>query len=223
MAAMASPAVCDEVGPEYLHNSVVSRKRTYIPQTCTELITPPESSTSDSRPPPCLRPSPPTHTPRYWFNLFPLMEETVTCCSRQWAVGVLQLKEELLEGRLQQREDQTDPSAILHAVVRGDYLSFSCCHVVAKAYTSALSLSLCIFPLWGANRFSSAHAIYVCHRVQDTERLFGMAANHMITVKGLTLPSDQRLELYSLFKQATEGDCEEPKPGLIDLVGRAKW
>ncbi|CAN0467336.1 unnamed protein product, partial [Scytosiphon promiscuus] len=58
---------------------------------------------------------------------------------------------------------------------------------------------------------------------QDTERLFGMAANHMITVKGLTLSSDQRLELYSLFKQATEGDCEDPKPGLIDLVGRAKW
>lgn len=59
--------------------------------------------------------------------------------------------------------------------------------------------------------------------LQDTERLFGMAANHMITVKGLILSSDQRLELYSLFKQATEGDCEEPKPGLIDLVGRAKW
>lgn len=61
------------------------------------------------------------------------------------------------------------------------------------------------------------------YRIQDTERLFGMAANHMITVKGLTLSSDQRLELYSLFKQATEGDCEDPKPGLIDLVGRAKW
>eukprot|EP00752_Nemacystus_decipiens_P006385 g5756.t2 len=58
---------------------------------------------------------------------------------------------------------------------------------------------------------------------EDTERLFGMAANHMITVKGLSLSSDQRLELYSLFKQATEGDCEEPQPGLIDLVGRAKW
>lgn len=59
--------------------------------------------------------------------------------------------------------------------------------------------------------------------LQDTERLFGMAANHMVTVKGLKLSSDQRLEFYSLFKQATEGDCEDPKPGLIDLVGRAKW
>lgn len=59
--------------------------------------------------------------------------------------------------------------------------------------------------------------------LQDTERLFGMSANHMITVKGLSLSSGQRLELYSLFKQSTEGDCDEPKPGLIDLVGRAKW
>ena len=59
--------------------------------------------------------------------------------------------------------------------------------------------------------------------LQDTERLFGMSANHMITVKGLALSSSQRLELYSMFKQATEGDCDEPKPGLIDLVGRAKW
>ncbi|CAM9973038.1 unnamed protein product [Ascophyllum nodosum] len=58
---------------------------------------------------------------------------------------------------------------------------------------------------------------------KDTERLFGMAANYMITVKGLALSSNQRLQLYSLFKQATEGDCNDPKPGLIDIVGRAKW
>ncbi|CAM9813024.1 unnamed protein product [Choristocarpus tenellus] len=50
-----------------------------------------------------------------------------------------------------------------------------------------------------------------------------MAAGHMAVVQGLTLSSDQRLILYSLFKQATEGDCNECKPGLIDLVGRAKW
>lgn len=59
--------------------------------------------------------------------------------------------------------------------------------------------------------------------LQDTEKLFGMAANYMTKVRGLSLSSDERLELYSLFKQATEGDCDEPKPGLVDLVGRAKW
>ncbi|CAM9468162.1 unnamed protein product, partial [Discosporangium mesarthrocarpum] len=62
-----------------------------------------------------------------------------------------------------------------------------------------------------------------CTLQQDTERLFGMACSHMATVRGLSLSSEERLALYCLFKQATEGDCDEPRPGLIDLVGRAKW
>ena len=31
------------------------------------------------------------------------------------------------------------------------------------------------------------------------------------------------LKIYSLYKQATEGDNEEAKPGFADLVARAKW
>lgn len=31
------------------------------------------------------------------------------------------------------------------------------------------------------------------------------------------------LKLYALFKQATEGDNETAKPGMLDMVGRAKW
>jgi diazepam-binding inhibitor (GABA receptor modulator, acyl-CoA-binding protein) len=31
------------------------------------------------------------------------------------------------------------------------------------------------------------------------------------------------LQLYSLYKQATEGDNETKKPGMMDMVGRAKW
>jgi acyl-CoA-binding protein len=31
------------------------------------------------------------------------------------------------------------------------------------------------------------------------------------------------LKIYSLYKQATEGDNEEPKPGFADIVARAKW
>lgn len=31
------------------------------------------------------------------------------------------------------------------------------------------------------------------------------------------------LEIYGLYKQATEGDIETDKPGFSDLVGRAKW
>jgi len=33
----------------------------------------------------------------------------------------------------------------------------------------------------------------------------------------------QRLEFYSLFKQATEGDAQGPQPGVLAVVARAKW
>ncbi len=44
-------------------------------------------------------------------------------------------------------------------------------------------------------------------------------------VKTLTTrPSnDTLLELYSLFKQATEGDVQGKRPGMLDLKGRAKF
>lgn len=32
-----------------------------------------------------------------------------------------------------------------------------------------------------------------------------------------------KLELYALFKQATVGKCNAPKPGAFDFVGKAKW
>jgi len=35
--------------------------------------------------------------------------------------------------------------------------------------------------------------------------------------------NDQLLELYSLYKQATEGDASGPRPGVFDLTGRAKY
>jgi acyl-CoA-binding protein len=31
------------------------------------------------------------------------------------------------------------------------------------------------------------------------------------------------LKIYGLYKQATEGDVAGSKPGMSDLVGRAKW
>jgi acyl-CoA-binding protein len=31
------------------------------------------------------------------------------------------------------------------------------------------------------------------------------------------------LRIYGLYKQATEGDVAGSKPGMSDLVGRAKW
>lgn len=39
-----------------------------------------------------------------------------------------------------------------------------------------------------------------------------------------TRPSnEQLLDLYGLFKQATEGDVTGSRPGMLDLKGRAKY
>jgi len=35
--------------------------------------------------------------------------------------------------------------------------------------------------------------------------------------------NDQLLDLYGLYKQATEGDATGSRPGLFDLKGRAKF
>ena len=35
--------------------------------------------------------------------------------------------------------------------------------------------------------------------------------------------NDQLLQLYGLYKQATAGDATGSRPGMLDLVGRAKW
>ncbi len=35
--------------------------------------------------------------------------------------------------------------------------------------------------------------------------------------------NDDKLEIYSLYKQATEGDVKGSRPGFLDIVGRAKF
>ena len=35
--------------------------------------------------------------------------------------------------------------------------------------------------------------------------------------------SDVKLKIYALFKQATVGKCNTPKPSMVDFVNRAKW
>lgn len=34
---------------------------------------------------------------------------------------------------------------------------------------------------------------------------------------------EEKLALYSLYKQATEGDVRSKRPGMLDMLGRAKW
>ncbi|KAM8967870.1 enoyl-CoA delta isomerase 2-like [Pelodytes ibericus] len=35
--------------------------------------------------------------------------------------------------------------------------------------------------------------------------------------------NDVKLKLYALFKQATQGPCNAPKPGMLDFINKAKW
>ncbi|CAH0724151.1 unnamed protein product, partial [Brenthis ino] len=54
------------------------------------------------------------------------------------------------------------------------------------------------------------------------EKAFNKASDHVrkITSK---LENNQLLELYGLYKQSTEGQCDTPKPSWFDGKGRKKW
>jgi len=56
----------------------------------------------------------------------------------------------------------------------------------------------------------------------DQQAKFGAAVARSKTLKerpdNVTL-----LRLYALYKQASEGDLQEPKPGALDFVASAKW
>ncbi|XP_061461282.1 diazepam-binding inhibitor-like 5 [Rhineura floridana] len=51
---------------------------------------------------------------------------------------------------------------------------------------------------------------------------FEKAAAMVTQMKG-PIPNEDMLEIYSLYKQATQGDCGTPCPCATDLKGKAKW
>lgn len=51
---------------------------------------------------------------------------------------------------------------------------------------------------------------------------FNKAADHVRTIT-TKLNDLQLLELYSLYKQGTEGNCNTQKPGFFSIQGRQKW
>jgi acyl-CoA-binding protein len=58
--------------------------------------------------------------------------------------------------------------------------------------------------------------------MSDLKKKFEAAAN--AARKLSQRPSnEQMLELYALYKQATEGDVKGSRPGMLDLTGRAKY
>ncbi|HEX5064141.1 MAG TPA: acyl-CoA-binding protein [Kofleriaceae bacterium] len=49
-------------------------------------------------------------------------------------------------------------------------------------------------------------------------------ADAQVRIKPVTgLGNDTMLELYALYKQATTGDVDGGRPGMMDLRGRAKY
>ena len=60
--------------------------------------------------------------------------------------------------------------------------------------------------------------------MSDLKSQFDTAVETVRTAKGDFEPSnDMKLEFYSLFKQATEGDVSGKRPGMLNIVGRAKY
>jgi diazepam-binding inhibitor (GABA receptor modulator, acyl-CoA-binding protein) len=44
-----------------------------------------------------------------------------------------------------------------------------------------------------------------------------------ISESKIAASDELKLQLYGYYKQATVGDCNTVKPGLLDFVGKAKW
>lgn len=55
----------------------------------------------------------------------------------------------------------------------------------------------------------------------STKKAFDQALKEVRKLSDLS--NDQLLQLYGLYKQATEGDVHGPKPGMLDLKGKAKY
>ena len=62
-------------------------------------------------------------------------------------------------------------------------------------------------------------AVYVCC-VSQAE--FEKAAEEVKSKVSSNLSNDDKLALYGLYKQGTEGDVNTSKPGLLDPKGKAK-
>jgi diazepam-binding inhibitor (GABA receptor modulating acyl-CoA-binding protein) len=57
--------------------------------------------------------------------------------------------------------------------------------------------------------------------MSDLAQRFAEAQARIKPVTGLG--NDHMLDLYALYKQATEGDVKGSRPGMLDLRGRAKF
>jgi acyl-CoA-binding protein len=60
--------------------------------------------------------------------------------------------------------------------------------------------------------------------MSDLKAQFDEAVNEVQNADGDFKPStEMKLEFYALYKQATVGDANGKRPGMMDFVGRAKY
>lgn len=60
--------------------------------------------------------------------------------------------------------------------------------------------------------------------MSDLKSRFEDAVRYVQTAEGDFEPSNEsKLAFYALYKQATQGDVSGKKPGMLDVVGRAKY
>ncbi|RUP18224.1 acyl-CoA-binding protein [Jimgerdemannia flammicorona] len=57
----------------------------------------------------------------------------------------------------------------------------------------------------------------------DMDLHFVSAYTYLNEHPGIASSNDTLLKLYAYYKQAIQGDCTIPKPGLFEFVARAKW
>lgn len=60
--------------------------------------------------------------------------------------------------------------------------------------------------------------------MSDLKQRFEQSVNYVQNTEGNVKPSNElKLQMYALFKQASEGDVNGKKPGMMDFVKRAKY
>ncbi len=60
--------------------------------------------------------------------------------------------------------------------------------------------------------------------MSDLKKQFDEAVNFVQNSKSDFEPSNElKLKMYALYKQATEGDVKGKRPGMLNVVGRAKY
>jgi len=60
--------------------------------------------------------------------------------------------------------------------------------------------------------------------MSELKQKFEETVNFVQNGEGDVQPSNElKLKMYSLYKQATEGDVSGKKPGMMDFIARAKY